>query len=89
MPNIKIVKIPKQITKDPTRQERDKKTHTTYMKRLKKYILEDNNLSTSFSTGNSTLSTSSANHSTPFIYFSTGNSIIRSSNNYIYRVVEV
>ena len=28
-------KTPEKVTKDPKRQERDKKSHETYMKRLK------------------------------------------------------
>ena len=58
------------VTKDPKRQERGKKSHETYMKRLKEKILEDNQLptpspmerptaSTSSSTGNSMPSTPS------------------------------
>ena len=66
------------VTKDPKRQERGKKAHQTYMARMKKEILEDNQLSTpsstpstSSSTNNSTPSTSS---STPSTSSSTGNS---------------
>ena len=47
-------KTSKKVTKDPKRQERGKKSHETYMKRLKEKILEDNQLpkpSTSSSTG--------------------------------------
>ena len=54
------------VTKDPKRQERGKKSHETYMKRLKEDILRDNQLSTPSSTGNSTPSTS----------FSTGGPVI-------------
>ena len=53
------------VTKDPVRQEQGRKSHQTYMKRLKEQILEDNQLSTS-STGNSTPSASSSTcNSTP------------------------
>ena len=55
----------KVVTKYPKRQERGKTSHETYMKRLKEKILEDNQLSTSSSTDNSTSSTPShpARHS--------------------------
>ena len=60
----------KVVTKDPKRQERGKKSHETYMKRLKEKILEDNQLSTSFSTDNSTPSTPShpARSSDAYVY---------------------
>ena len=32
----------KVVTKDPKRQEQGKKSHKTYMKRLKEKVLEDN-----------------------------------------------
>ena len=35
-------KTSQKVTKDPKRQERGKKSHETYMKRLKEKILEDN-----------------------------------------------
>ena len=58
------------VTKNPKRQDRGKKSHETYMKRLKEKILDDKHLltppptdrpvpSTSSSTGNSTPSTRS------------------------------
>ena len=50
-------KTSKKVTKDPKRQERGKKSHETYMKRLKEKILEDNQLSApsiSSSTGDPT-----------------------------------
>ena len=37
-------KTSQKVTKDPKRQKRDKKSHETYMKRLKEKILEDNQL---------------------------------------------
>ena len=37
-------KASKKITKDTKRQERGKKSHETYMKRLKEKILEDNQI---------------------------------------------
>ena len=43
----------KEVTKDPKRQGRGKKSHEMYMKRLKEKILEDNQLPTS-STSSST-----------------------------------
>ena len=55
-------KTSKKVTKDPKRQERGKKSHETYMKRLKEKILEDNQLpkpSTSSSTGDPMPSTPS------------------------------
>ena len=60
----------KVVTKDPKRQKRGKKSHETYMKRLKEKILEDNQLSTSFSTDNSTPSTPShpARYSDAYVY---------------------
>ena len=39
-------KISEKVTKDPKRQEQGKKSHETYMKRLKEKILEDNQLPT-------------------------------------------
>ena len=68
-------KTSKKVTRDPKRQERGKKSHEMYMKRLKEKILEDNQLptsSTSSSTGDPTPSTSS--HTT------------RSNNAYVYDV---
>ena len=53
-------KTSKKVTKDPKRQERGKKSHETYMKRLKEKIMEDNQVarpSTSSSTGDPTTST--------------------------------
>ena len=35
-------KTSQKVTKDPKRQERGKKSHEAYMKRLKEKILEDN-----------------------------------------------
>ena len=46
-------KTSKKVTRDPKRQERGKKSHEMYMKRLKEKILEDNQLPTS-STSSST-----------------------------------
>ena len=39
-------KTSEKVTKDPKRQEHGKKSHKTYMKRLKEEILNDNQLST-------------------------------------------
>ena len=66
------------VTKDPKRQERGKEAHQTYMARMKKEILEDNQLSTPSSTSSSSSSTSnstpSTSSSTPSTSSSTGNS---------------
>ena len=58
------------VAKYPKRQERGKKSHETYMKRLKEKILADNQLSTSSSTDNSTSSTPShpARYSDTYVY---------------------
>ena len=53
-------KTPQKVTKDAKRQERGKKSHETYMKRLKEDILRDNQLTTYSSADNSTPSTSSS-----------------------------
>ena len=41
-------KTSKKVTKNPKRQERGKKSHETYMKRLKQKFLEQNQMSTLF-----------------------------------------
>ena len=71
------------VTKDPKRQERGKKSHETYMKRLKEKMLEDKQL----------LTPSPTERSTPPASSSTGNSmpstpsyIARSGDAYIYGV---
>ena len=53
-------KTSQKVTKDPKRQERDKKSHKTYMKRLKEKILEDNQRPTPTPTDKSMPSTSSS-----------------------------
>ena len=53
-------KTSEKVTKDPKRQERGKKSHKTYMKRLKEKLLEDNQLPTPFPTDRTTPSTSSS-----------------------------
>ena len=53
-------KTPEKVTKDPKRQERSKKSHETYMKRLKEKILEDNQLPTPSPADRSTPSTPSS-----------------------------
>ena len=88
-------------TKDPKRQERGKEAHQTYMARMKKEILEDNQLptpsstsSSSSSTSNSTPSTSSSTpstssstgNSTPSTLSSTSSSAVGSNGAYIYGV---
>ena len=62
-------KTPEKVTKDPKRQERSKKSHEAYMKRLKEKILEDNQLPTPSPADRSTPSTPS---STPPTSSSTG-----------------
>ena len=57
-------KTSQKVTKDPKRQEQGKKSHETYMKRLKKQILEANQLPTPSLMGNSTPSTPSSTPST-------------------------
>ena len=79
-------KTSKKVTKDPKRQERGKKSHETYMKRLKEKILEDNQMtisSTSSSTSDPTPSTSSSTGDpTP----STPSHTTRSNDTYVYGV---
>ena len=83
-------KTSEKVTKDPKRQEQGKKSHETYMKRLKEKILEDNQLPTPSPTDRSTPSTPS---STPSTSSFTGNSIpstpphtTRSNDTYVYGV---
>ena len=76
-------KTSKKVTKDPKRQERGKKSHETYMKRLKEKILEDNQMTTSSSTSDLTPSTSSSTGDpTP----STPSHTTRSNDTYVYGV---
>ena len=79
-------KTSKKVTKDPKRQERGKKSHETYMKRLKEEILEDNQMPTpsiSSSTSDPTRSTSSSTRDpTP----STPSNTTRSNDTYVYGV---
>ena len=76
-------KTPEKVTKDPKRQERSKKSHETYMKRLKEKILEDNQLPTPSPTDKSTPSTSSSlGNSTT----STPLHTTRSNDTYVYGV---
>ena len=55
----------KVVTKDPKRQEQGKKSHETYMKRLKEKILDDNQLPIPSPMENPTPSTPSSTPSTP------------------------
>ena len=55
----------KVVTKDPKRQEQGKKSHETYMKRLKEKILDDNQLPTPSPMDRPTPSTPSSTPSTP------------------------
>ena len=81
-------------TKDPKSQEQSKKSHETYMNRLKEKLIRDNQLSTSSSMDRPTLSTSSStDRFTPSTSYSTDNSTpstfsstARSSDNYVYGV---
>ena len=71
-------KTSKKVTKDLKRQERGKKSHETYMKRLKEKMLEDNQMpSPSISP-----STSDLTPSTPSMPSHT----TRSNNTYVYGV---
>ena len=62
-------KTSEKVTKGPIRQDRGKKSHETYMKRLKEKILEDNQLPIPYPTDRSMPSTIS---STPHSSSSTG-----------------
>ena len=76
-------KTSQKVTKDPRRQERGKKSHETYMKRLKEKILEDNQLTTPPSTDRPTPSTfSSTRDPTP----SKPSHTTRSNDTYVYGV---
>ena len=57
-------KTSQKVTKDPKRQERGKKSHETYMKKLKEKILEDNQL---FSLKNSSIKIR-INHHNDFMF---------------------
>ena len=71
------------VTKVPKRQERGKKSHETYMKRLKEKILRDNQLCTPFPTDRHTPSTSSSTgNSTP----STPSHTAGSNDTYVYGI---
>ena len=76
-------KTSEKVTKDPKRQEQGKKSHETYMKRLKEKILEDNQLPTPSPTDKPTPSTSSSlgNPTT-----STPLHTTRSNDTYVYGV---
>ena len=67
-----MAKTPEKVTKDPKRQERGKKSHKTYMKRLKEKKLADSPLATPSPTDRSTPSTPS---STPPTSSSTGDPV--------------
>ena len=71
------------VTKDPKRREQGKKSHETYMKRLKEKIQEDNQLPTPSPTDRPTPSTSSSKgKSTP----SPPSHASRSSDTYVYGI---
>ena len=76
-------KTSQKVTKDPKRQERGKKSHETYMKRLKEKILEDNQLPTPPPTDrpppSTTSSTGNSMPSTPFY-------ATRSNDTYVYGI---
>ena len=79
-------KTSEKVAKDPKRQERGKKSHETYMKRLRGKILEDNQLPTDRPTPSTPSSTppttSSTANSTPSIPLHT----MRPSDTYVYGV---
>ena len=87
-------KTSQKVTKDPKRQERGKKSHETYMKRLKEKILEDNQPPTPIPMDRPTPSTpsptdrptpstsSSSGDPTP----STSSHTTRSNDTYVYGV---
>ena len=83
-------KTSEKVTKDPKRQQRGKKSHETYMKRLKEKILEDNQLPTTSPMDRSTPSSPS---STPLTSSfkrdptpSTPSHSTRSNDTYVYGV---
>ena len=80
-------KTSEKVTKDPKRQERGKKSHETYMKKLKEKILEDNQTPTPSPTYRPAPSTPS---STPSTSSSTGDPTpshaTRSNDTYVYGV---
>ena len=85
-----MAKTPEKVTKDPKRQERGKKSHKTYMKRLKEKKLADSPLATPSPTDRSTPSTPS---STPPTSSSTGDPVhstpshtTRPNDTYVYDV---
>ena len=85
-------KTSEKVTKDPKRQERGKKAYETHMKKLRKQILENNQLPTHSPTDRPTPSTSSStSNSTPSIPSFTSNSThstlshtARSDDTYVY-----
>ena len=76
-------KTSEKVTKDPKRQEQGKKSHETYMKRLKEKILEDNQLPIPSPMDRPTASTSS---STGDPMLSTPSHITRPNGTYVYGV---
>ena len=76
-------KTSKKVTRDSKGQEQGKKLHETYMKRLKRQILEDNQLPTPSSVGNSTPYTPS---STGDPTSSTPSHTARPNDTYVYEV---
>ena len=79
-------KTSKKVTKDPKRQERGKKSHETYMKRLKEKILEDNQMSTSSTSSSTCDPTPSTSSSTCGPTPSTPSHTTRSNDTSIYGV---
>ena len=79
-------KASEKVTKDRKRQERDKKSHETYMKRLKEKILEDNQMPTSSKSSSTGDPTSSTSSSTGDPMPSTLSHTTRSNNTYVYGV---
>ena len=84
-------KTSEKVTKDPKRQEQGKKSHETYMKRLKEKILEDNQLPTPSPTDRYVPSRSSSTPPTSSLTGdptpSTPSHATRSNDTYVYAVV--
>ena len=76
-------KTSEKVTKDPKRQEQGKKSHETYMKRLKEKILEDNQLPIPSPMDRPTASTSSSTGD-PMLF--TPSHITRPNGTYVYGV---
>ena len=80
-------KTSEKVAKDPKRQERGKKSHETYMKRLRGKILEDNQLPTDRPTPSTPSSTPPTTSSTANSTPSTPLHTMRPSDTYVYVLV--